>query len=199
MPYMPNNIPNNPAAQQRQLPQRQQPLTFNEIWALCLSHWRWFVLSVAVCLAAAVLYILMTPPVYTRSASVLVKEDTKGQSIASDAAAAFSDLGFGQVKVNVNNEIINFQSPDLMLEVVKRLHLETDYKEDALFYDRTLYGDALPLRLEFLDLAANESASLTLQPASGDKVALTGFVREKDKGSRGQRVEAALRSCLLDD
>ena len=175
---------------------QQQSLSLSEIWGMCISHWQWFVLSLAVCLLAAALYILKTPPVYTRSASVLVKEDTKGQSIAGDVSAAFSDLGFGQVKVNVNNEIINFQSPDLMLEVVKRLHLETDYKQDALFYDRTLYGDRLPLRLEFLDLGNNESASLDLEPAGAGKVQLSNFVREKDKSAKGQSVSGAVGDTL---
>ena len=108
--------------------QESQSLSFSELWGMCVTHWRWFAVSLAVCLLAATLYILKTPPVYTRSASVLVKEDAKGKSIAGDVSAAFSDLGFVQTNVNVNNEIINFQSPDLMLEVVKRLHLATDYK-----------------------------------------------------------------------
>ena len=175
---------------------QQQSLSFTELWALCLSHWRWFVLSLAICLFGAALYILKTPPVYTRSAAVLVKEDTKGNSIAGDVSAAFSDLGFGQTKVNVNNEILNFQSPDLMLEVVKRLHLETDYKLDDFFYDRTLYGETLPLRLEFLDLANNESAFLTLKPAGEGKVELGDFVRKDDKSARKQTVRGAVGDTL---
>ena len=71
-------------------PTQQQTLGFMELWSLCISKWRWFLLSVGLCLLAAALYILTTPPVYTRSASILVKEDLKGRSIATDAAAAFS-------------------------------------------------------------------------------------------------------------
>ena len=180
--------PNTPSAQQ----QRQQQLGFLELWSLCLSKWRWFVLSVGLCLLAAALYILTTPPVYTRSASILVKEDLKGRSIATDAAQAFNSIGFVQANVNVNNEIINFQSPDLMTEVVRRLGIDTEYKEKDFRYDRTLYGDRLPLRLQFLDLPDNGAAQLSLKATGPEKYALTGFVLPKDKSHKGETVQAAI-------
>ena len=177
-------------------PTQQQTLGFMELWSLCISKWRWFLLSVGLCLLAAALYILTTPPVYTRSASILVKEDLKGRSIATDAAAAFSSIGFVQTNVNVNNEIINFQSPDLMCEVVKRLGIDTEYKEKDLRYDRTLYGDRLPLRLEFLDLPDNGAASLTLKPAGEGQYTLTDFVLPQDKSQKKQTVSAALKDTV---
>ena len=45
----------------------------------CLSKWYWFVLSLAVTLTIAVLYIKCTPPVYTRSTEILIKEEGKGK------------------------------------------------------------------------------------------------------------------------
>ncbi len=174
----------------------QQPLGLLELWSLCISKWRWFVLSVGLCLLAAALYILTTPPVYTRSASILVKEDSKGRSIATDAAAAFSSIGFVQSNVNVNNEIINFKSPDLMTEVVRRLGVNTEYKEKDLRYDRLLYGDRLPLRLEFLDLPDNTAAQLSLKPAGDNKFTLSGFATPDDKSQRKQTVTAALQDTV---
>jgi uncharacterized protein involved in exopolysaccharide biosynthesis len=55
--------------------QEDNSMSLKDIWALCLGHWKWFVLSVAVCLAAAAVYTFKTIPVYTRSASVLIKQD----------------------------------------------------------------------------------------------------------------------------
>ena len=108
--------------------QEDNSLSLNDIWALCIGHWKWFALSLAACLLLASLYILKTVPVYTRSASVLIKEDRKSGSVSGDISSSISKLGLGMSQVNVNNEIVNFTSPDLMLQVVQNLHLDVDYK-----------------------------------------------------------------------
>ncbi len=161
--------------------QEESTLTLKDIWALCINNWKWFAISLAICLLAATFYIIKTVPVYTRSASVLIKEDRKSGSVSADISSAFTDLGFGQSRVNVNNEIINFLSPDLMMEVVKNLHLDVDYKLQGLRYKHTIYGSSLPVQVEFLDLGRNEGAGLTLTIADSTNVSLKDFVRGKEK------------------
>ena len=55
-------------------------LHIQDLFILCLAKWYWFVISLAVVLGVAVTYLLMTPPVYTRSASLLIKEDGNNSS-----------------------------------------------------------------------------------------------------------------------
>ena len=176
--------------------QAMQRLTIQDIWSICIRRWPWFVLSVVVCVAAAALYILKTPPVYTRSAAVLIKEDAKGRSISNDVQSSFSDLGLVASNVNVNNEIISFSSPDLMIEVVKRLHLETDYKLEHRFYDRTLYGSTLPLTVSFLDLGNSDAAKLDIAPEKSGGFLLTNFHLNGDDAEKGTVVKAALGDTL---
>ena len=133
-------------------------ISLKELASLYLSNWYWFALSLFVCLTIAIIYLITTPPVYTRYASVLIKQDAKGRSVNADVTSSISDLGMFRSRSNINNEIINFQSPNLMFEVVKRLHLNVDYKTDGAFYDRTLYGDQLPVTVSFDDMKNNESA-----------------------------------------
>ena len=94
--------------------QQDDSLQLKDLVQIYLSKWKWFVLSLAVCLGVAVLYLLKTPSVYTRSSSLLIEEDSKGQSIASEMN--FSDLGLFQSNTNVNNEIIALSSPATMQE-----------------------------------------------------------------------------------
>ena len=57
-------------------------LRLQDLLVLCLRKWMWFVLSLIICVGLAVSYILITPPVYTRSAALQIKEDgKKGGSI----------------------------------------------------------------------------------------------------------------------
>lgn len=106
--------------------QQNDFLRIQDLLYLCLARWKWFVLSLAVTLGIATFHILRTPQVYTRTASVLIKEDAKGKSVSSDMDA-FSDLGLFQSGTNVNNELIAFQSPALITEIVKRLRLDMNY------------------------------------------------------------------------
>ena len=47
-------------------------LRLQDLWALFLPKWYWFVLSVCVALGVAVFYLVSTPPLYTRTASILI-------------------------------------------------------------------------------------------------------------------------------
>ena len=106
--------------------QQDDFLRIQDLLYLCLARWKWFVLSLAVTIGAATAYLLRTPAVYTRTASVLVKEDSKGKSFSSDLES-FSEFGLFQSGTNVNNELITFQSPSLMTEVVKLVRLDMNY------------------------------------------------------------------------
>ena len=165
---------------------KEEPLSFKDIWALCINHWHWFAISVGACLFAAAVYIYKTTPVFTRMASVLIKEDTKGRSVSSDISSAFSDLGFGQTRVNVNNEIVNFKSPDLMLQVVKNLKLNIDYKMPGRMHDWTVYGSKLPVTIEFLSLGDNDFATLTIHPKDTSTVLLSDFTLNKERKASGK-------------
>ena len=103
----------------------QDYINLLDLFYLCLAKWQWFVLSLVVCLSAAVFYLLTVQPVYTRSAAILVKDDTKGKSVTSELES-FSDLGLFTAHSNVNDEIGTLQMPDLMCEVVSRIHLDMD-------------------------------------------------------------------------
>ena len=131
--------------QQRNTPVQspQDFIRIQDLFYLCLGKWHWFVVSLAVCLGIAVWYLLTTPPVYTRSASILIKDDSKGKSASTDMET-FSDFGLFTSNTNVNNEMGTLQSPDLMREVVSRLHLDMDYKVSGRFHRQTVYGRQPP-------------------------------------------------------
>ncbi|MDR0893870.1 MAG: polysaccharide biosynthesis tyrosine autokinase [Prevotellaceae bacterium] len=161
---------------------------------LCLARWRWFVLSLAVTLGMAVVYLLRTPQVYTRTTSVLIKEDSKGKSVSSDMDA-FSDLGLFQSGTNVNNELIAFQSPATMTEVVRRLQLYMNYTAPGRFHKQVAYGQTLPVNASIKDFPENESADFTLQIYPDGTVSLADFVRNgEDVGS--EEIKGQLGSSL---
>ena len=176
----------------------QNDTSFNlqDILYQLLSKWYWFLISLAITVGIALVYLLSTPPVYTRSISMLIKEDGKGGSMSGDVGSAFSDMGLFQSGTNVNNEIHFLRSSALMLDVVKRLHLDVTYKTDGRFYEKVLYGQELPYNVRFLDLADNETASFTLQPESEGQLQLTDFVRNGIQNEASTSMQGRVNDTL---
>ena len=156
--------------------QQNDFLRIQDLLYLCLARWKWFVLSLAVTLGIATFHILRTPQVYTRTASVLIKEDAKGKSVSSDMDA-FSDLGLFQSGTTVNNELISFQSPALITEIVKRLRLDMNYFFPGKFHQQVAYGLTLPVNVTMSDLSENESAGFTLEIHPDSTLLLSDFTR----------------------
>ena len=137
--------------------QQADYLRLQDLFALCIGKWKWFVFSLILFVGLAVVYLLITPPVYTRSTSLLIKEDgKKGGSSFTSEMNAFAEMGLFSANTNVNNELISIQSPDVILEVIRRLNLDVNYKTDGQFHKETLYGRTLPIKVEFKDLAYND-------------------------------------------
>ncbi|WP_308757202.1 polysaccharide biosynthesis tyrosine autokinase [uncultured Bacteroides sp.] len=165
--------------------QNEEYMKIQDLLQLCLAKWRWFAVSLSIALGIAVLYLLITPPVYTRSADILIKEDSNGNSPTGDFGS-FADLGLFQANSNVNNELISLQSPATILEVVKRLHLDVDYSTDGSFHDKVLYGKDLPFNISFLDLADHEAATLTLKETEDGRIQLSDFTRDDEDMDNGE-------------
>ena len=158
-------------------PEQQEENLFSvkDIAYLCLANWKWFVVSLVLCLGIAMLYILKTVPVYQRTASILIKDDSKGKSVSSDVAAMFSDMGISSGHSNVNNELCAIQSPAVLLEAGKRLSYDVNYSISGTFHDHVLYGNNLPVKVIFHDLKPKQSASMVLNIIDGKSVELSKF------------------------
>ena len=164
--------------------QQADYLRLQDLFALCVSKWKWFALSLIVFIGLAVAYLLVTPPVYTRSTSLLIKEDGKkdGSSFTSEMNA-FAEMGLFSANTNVNNELISIQSPDVILEVIRRLNLDVNYKTKGLFHKETLYGRTLPIKVEFKDLAYNDFSAFRLNISKGNLFLSEFVLNDEDVGN----------------
>ena len=101
-------------------------IRIQDLWSMFVPKWYWFAISLFITLTIAVLYLLSTPPIYTRTAAILVKDNSKSSS-STGAVSDFSDLGIFKSNTNINNELLTLKSPTLMTEVVNRLGLNETF------------------------------------------------------------------------
>ncbi len=176
----PNSINNNAQQLQGANPELQK---FKDLLFTCLANWYWFVISVVVIVAAAAFYLHRCVPLYERSAKVLIKTETKGGSAAD---FDFSDLGLVSSNTKVTNEVSAFASTSNMLEVVRRLGLETSCTIDGSGHRVLLYARTLPVRIAADSLREGESFKFTVRTDGVAKVTLSDFILNGEKIKGGE-------------
>lgn len=150
-------------------------LNLKSVVALLLSKWYWFVLSLVVTLSLGALYILKTTPLYTRSASIMIKDDSKGGN--SSMSVDMTELGIATASVNLENEINTLKSPALMAEVVDRLNLNDTYNiKEGLRYNQ-LYRQS-PVIFSAADSLDNFSLSFKFRVLPGNTVKIYDVIND---------------------
>ena len=145
---------------------KQNQLDLKNFWQLCLGNWPWFIASLLLAMALAFLYLKKKQPVYDRTTEVMIKEDSKsGRSLGSQLGS-LGEMGVFSSASNVNNELLAIKSPYVMLEVVRRLHLDVNYSVGR-FRKRTLYGSTLPAIVTFPNLTDYDYVSLKMEIKKG--------------------------------
>ena len=120
----------------------------------CLKKWPLFVVSLFLSVFFAVYYLYTAQPQFTRETQLLIKEESKNNKVSvSDLT---EDFGTFSGNTNVNNELSRIQSPTLIGNVVKKLHLDVEFKRISPFRKRVIYGAENPINIEILGLEEND-------------------------------------------
>lgn len=147
-------------------------IRIQDLWGLFVPQWRWFVLSLFVTMSVAVLRLMSTPSIYTRSAAILVKDDSNSGS-SGGAMSEFSDMGIFRSNTNINNELFTLKSPALMTEVTRRLRLNETYTVRKGLKNVDLYK-ANPVAVTFGEVM-EKPVSFTIRIDSKDAFTISGL------------------------
>lgn len=151
----------NPSNSKRQEQESRNTLNITDIIGLCLSNWYWFVICLCISCACAVIYLRMTPPVFTRNTSIVIKEDASSKAV-DDVFVRMQGRGVRQGNASLKNEIIAFQKPALMRKVVERLNLDFEYEIRGRLRNTVLYGSSLPIRVSVDGIGNNTNVEFVV-------------------------------------
>ena len=147
-------------------------INVKDILQLVFRNWYWFLISLAIAMGIAFLKVKKTPPVYQRTASILIKSNDQ-----STTDQTLRELGLAQTPTNLVNEILMMNTSIVASEIVRRLDLDVQYFQPGPFYDKTVYGVGLPIKVKLLELNDNDNASLHVELAKDGALTLTNLVR----------------------
>ena len=165
-----------------------------------LKYWPWFVICVVLALGLAYLKLRRTTPVYSTTATIIIKD---GNSQNSEMAA-FAELGMfnGMNSNSIENEIGILRSRRLMQEVVKALDINIRYfnvdeiRSPELYQKTPLIAQALFLDEEKLQNTADRK--FRVEYLGDDKLEITSLSSEKiTKASLGKPVDLGFAQVLL--
>lgn len=160
---------------------------FKKLLGTILSKWYWFIISVVVCVSVAAFYIVKQTPVYTRTATLLIKESNGRRSSATDIEALLSNAG--QMTSKVANEVVVFQAPVLMEEAVRKLGLTVTYGIHGRLRDAVAYGTQVPVNATFVDVPDELYITFDITPVDETSAQISHIVYKsfgdkfKDKNS----------------
>ncbi len=168
-------------------------LSIVDMLMICLRQWRWFVLSFLVCGAAVTLYLLSTPKEYTRTMSILIKNNSEDRRGIGEMVG-FEDLGIRGLRSDVSDEIVAIHSPAIIYDMVRRLHLDVSYYRPGFFCDTPLYGETLPVEVTFHDLKDNAAVSFLLSLNDDNTATLSSIVFQGNKLDASCQVRLSKKS-----
>lgn len=175
-------------------------IRIQDLWEMFVPKWYWFVLSLFVALSVAALYLLSTPVIYIRSASILIKDDSKGGT-STAAMNEFADMGLFKSNTNINNELLTLKSPTLMTEVVQRLGLNETYTVRKGLKEVGLYKSN-PVAVTYLH-PVKETVGFTIEISSKDTFILSGFTVDGEEtgknfsGKMGDSIRTSAGTLLV--
>ena len=116
-------------------------INIKEVLFPYLLKWKWFLISFFVVMTATFFYIRYSTPIYEVSASILVKDEKKGD--VSSALSSFSDMGLdlGGVQSKLENEIEILKSRTILSSVAAELKTNISYFAESRMTKKKLFSD----------------------------------------------------------
>ncbi|MCH5221785.1 MAG: polysaccharide biosynthesis tyrosine autokinase [Muribaculaceae bacterium] len=144
-------------------------MILKKIIYLYSDNWAWFLLAFALAFGGAYFFLKSTPPVYERTVSILIRNRQDSEE------KWMSGLGIKPVNSNMTNEMEMLKTAKIAQEIVHRLNLNIEYIEPGTFHDNLLYGTDSPVKVAFLDIPEDKSASFVLDVAVDGALTIKGL------------------------
>lgn len=146
--------------QNQETNEEQSSFNFQTIYTAFVLNWKWFLLSIFICLGIGFLYLRYATPVYNTTAKLLIKDDKNdngGGGGALQALESMSNLGFISSNYGTENEQEILTSTTIAEQAIRDLKLYANYyikgsvKKELVYKEQPINVEMDAPHLEKLD------------------------------------------------
>ena len=153
-----------------------QSINVLDVLKYLLSNWRWYLLSILIFGGYFYYQYNKTPFLYKSSQTVMIK--TASNTISSSRITRPNNI---YNSVNVNSEILQLRSKELMRNTISALDANISYKRQNGLRTLELYKTS-PFLVKFVDANPNMPQEFTLKSLGKNQLELSEFSNQEEAG-----------------
>ena len=168
--------------------QEKSSLNYQDVIRIAVLYWKWFLLSVIICVGIAAVYLRYTTPVYQATTKMLIKnDDNNARNRAGSRIAQAANLGFMEASDGFDNEMEILTSRLLAEQAARDLKLYTTYyikgkiKAQIAYHNNPVNVDVDPTHLEML----KAPVKLTIKYENGQYNVTGTYTKPLVEGTKG--------------
>ena len=124
--------------------EEKSAIDFQLIYTTLILNWKWFILSIILCLGLGYLYLQHAKPVFQTTTKVLIKDDDqskRGGGMSSSMIQSAANLGFMTNSNGIDNEMEILSASDMARQVVIDMKTYVNYYHKGIFRSPLVYKE----------------------------------------------------------
>lgn len=184
-----NDLNNNQELQNTA--EEQSSINFQTIYTAFILNWKWFLLSIIICIGLGFLYLKYSTPIYNVTAKLLIKDDNndkRGGGGALQALESMSNLGIISNNYGVENEQEILTSTTVAEQAIKDLKLYASYYLKGSIKNKLVYKEQpinVDMDFEHLEKLNTPIELKITRENNSYKISGTYFISEDEVTSTG--------------
>ena len=124
--------------------EEKSAIDFQLIYTTLILNWKWFILSIILCLGLGYLYLQHAKPVFQTTTKVLIKDDDqskRGGGMSSSMIQSAANLGFMTNSNGIDNEMEILSASDMARQAVIDMKTCVNYYHKGIFRSPLVYKE----------------------------------------------------------
>ena len=124
--------------------EEKSAIDFQLIYTTLILNWKWFILSIILCLGLGYLYLQHAKPVFQTTTKVLIKDDDqskRGSGMSSSMIQSAANLGFMTNSNGIDNEMEILSASDMARQAVIDMKTYVNYYHKGIFRSPLVYKE----------------------------------------------------------
>ena len=178
----------------------EKEINLQQLFEQYTYYWKWFVLSIVLCLTASFVYLRYAEKIYAVSSKILLQDDKQASGELAGLTELSSFAGAGSTPAFVSDQIDVIKSRRIFRKVVEKNKLNITYTSKGKIKSTELDSKSTPISVILLDAKVHNldsvKYSFTLR-RYGDSMTIKDAKQTIEKYSYGEKINTPVGPILI--